>query len=145
MNRIECNWRLGPQRSRLPKLFSLVVIAAVAAAEISAMASVLAKEDPSRVELNGIVTDAACGATHGTKTHGDAECTRICARLGAGYALAVGKKIYVLTGHGSELNHFAGARVSVKGKMVGREILSVESVVPWALQATYERKTVRHW
>jgi hypothetical protein len=87
------------------------------------------------MQWTGIVTDADCGSTHGTKIRGDAACTRLCVSLGADYALAAGQRIYVLRGHRAELNAFAGDMVVVRGKMVSRNVVAVESVAPYILRA----------
>jgi hypothetical protein len=50
--------------------------------------------------------------------------------MGAGYALAVGKKVYILQGHQVELYKFAGDPVIVKGRIVSRDTVAVESVAP---------------
>jgi hypothetical protein len=127
---------LHSQRNTILKLVSVLIIAGIgAAAGRSAAASIIGKQDQSGIALSGVVTDSVCGGTHGTKTHGDAECTRVCVELGAGYALAIGKKIYALKGHELELNRFAGDRVLVKGKVVGPDTVAVESVVPWVVDA----------
>jgi hypothetical protein len=110
------------------------------AAGMSEAASIVAKQDQSGIAVSGIVTDSVCGGTHGTAPHGDAECTRMCVELGAGYALADGKKIYTLKGHEPELNRFAGDRVLVKGKIVGRDTVAVESVVPWVVEGADTRR-----
>jgi len=103
---------------------------------ISAKTSIAHKQDQSAVRLTGIVSDTTCGSTHGTKTHGDAECTRLCVKLGADYALAIGKRIYVLKGHEGELNTFAGDMVIVSGKIVKHDTVAVESVAPYTVWAT---------
>jgi len=127
---------LKGQRTSILKFLSALIIAGIGtAAGISAAASIIVKQDQPSIELSGIVTDSVCGGTHGTATHGDAECTRMCVELGAGYALAEGKKVYALKGHEPELNRFAGYRVLVKGKVVGRDTVAVESVVPWVVEA----------
>lgn len=128
---------LHSQRNTVLKLVSVVIIAGIgaAAAGRSATASIIGKQDQSGIALSGIVTDSVCGGTHGTKAHGDAECTRVCVELGAAYALSIGKKIYALKGHEPELNRFAGDRVLVKGKVVGPDTVAVESVVPWVVDA----------
>lgn len=124
------------QRTSILKFLSALIIAGIGtAAGISAAASIIVKQDQPSTELSGIVTDSVCGGTHGTATHGDAECTRMCVELGAGYAQADGKKIYALKGHEPELNRFAGDRVLVKGKVVGPDTVAVESVVPWLVEA----------
>jgi len=99
--------------------------------------SIVDRQDRSAMQLTGIVSDANCGSTHGTKVHGDADCTRLCVSLGAEYALAVGQRIYVLRGHPIELNAFAGDMVIVRGKVVGRNIVAVESVAPYLVSATF--------
>ncbi len=124
------------QRYTILKLVSVLIIAGIgASASRSAAVSIIGKQDQSGIALSGIVTDSVCGGTHGTATHGDAECTRMCVELGAGYALADGKKMYALKGHEAELNRFAGDRVLVRGKVVGRNTVAVEWVVPWVVEA----------
>jgi hypothetical protein len=91
---------LHSQRNTILKLVSVLIIAGIGtAAGRSAAASIIGKQDQSGIALSAIVTDSVCGGTHGTKSHGDAECTLVCVELGAGYALAIGKKIYALKGH----------------------------------------------
>src|SRR5215472_18951240 len=69
--------------------------------------------------LTGQVTDSMCGATHMDKSKTPAECTRTCVQQGQKYALVVGKKVYTLEGHDSELDKLAGQRVTVAGKLNG--------------------------
>ena len=108
----------------------------VAAVGTWAATSIVDRQQQSVLQLTGIVTDSDCGSTHGTRIHGDAACTRLCVSLGADYALAVGERIYVLRGHPAELNAFAGDMVIVRGKMVSRNVVAVESVAPYILRAT---------
>lgn len=118
------------------KLFSALVISSiVAAVGMSARTSIVDKQGQPAVVLTGIVSDTMCGSTHGTKAHGDAECTRTCVELGAGYVLAVGKKVYILQGHRTELDRFAGDEVLVKGKVLSRDTVAVESVAPVIVDA----------
>ena len=132
----QTSWGLHSQRNTILKLVSVLIIAGIGAvAGSSAATSIIGKQDQSGIALSGIVTDSVCGGTHGTKAHGDAECTRVCVELGAGYALAIGRKTYTLKGHEPELNRFAGDRVLVKGNVVGRDTVAVESVVPWVVEA----------
>lgn len=127
---------LHARRNSVRKFLLALIIAGIgAAAGMSAAASIVVKQDQSGIALSGIVTDSVCGITHGTATHGDAECTRTCVELGAGYVLADGRKMYVLKGHEPELNRVAGDRVLVRGKVVGRDTVAVESVVPWVVEA----------
>ena len=113
----------------LKVLSALVILSMVMAAAMSAGSSIGGKTQ-SGVTLTGIVTDTMCGNTHGTEARGDAECTRVCVTLGAGYALAVGKKVYMLQGHQADLDRFAGEAVIVKGKVRRRDTVVVESVTP---------------
>jgi len=114
------------------KVFSALVVTAVA---MFAGTSIGDTQGQSVVELTGIVTDTACGIQHGTKIGGNAECTRLCVKMGAEYALGVGKRVYILQGHQAELDRFAGDRVIVKGRMIGRGTMAVEWVVPLPVSA----------
>ena len=78
--------------------------------------------------LNGVVSDAMCGATHNMQNMTAADCTRMCAKQG-GYALVVGKDIYKLQGHEADLDKLAAQTVTVKGAVSGK-IITVESVAP---------------
>jgi hypothetical protein len=80
------------------------------------------------ITLTGVVTDSLCGGDHGIKALGDPECTRTCVALGAQYALAAGRKIYVLQGHELDLDRFAGSEVRVKGRTAGRDRVIVDQV-----------------
>jgi len=79
--------------------------------------------------LVGIVSDSMCGTGHATGGHGDRECTRTCVKLGANYALVANRNAYVLKGHESELDEYAGEKVIVAGAVNGNAI-TVESVAP---------------
>lgn len=86
------------------------------------------KAEAKQVTLQGIVSDAACGATH--KMMGDmtsAECTRACVKMGSKFALVVGKKVYTLEGKSDELDKLAGEEAEVTGKLSG-DTVQVESV-----------------
>lgn len=82
--------------------------------------------------LTGIVSDSMCGRGHTMNGQGDAECTRLCVKLGYNYALVVGRSLFILQGHETELNKFAGDIVMVTGT-VRRDTVTVESI------ATVER------
>jgi hypothetical protein len=129
--------RQQPSRLILKVLSALIISSIVTAVGMWADTSIVDRQDRSAMQLTGIVSDANCGSTHGTKVHGDADCTRLCVSLGAEYALAVGQRIYVLRGHPIELNAFAGDMVIVRGKVVGRNIVAVESVAPYLVSATF--------
>src|SRR5437588_2964771 len=72
--------------------------------------------------LTGIVSDSMCGAKHMAKDKSAAECTRMCVKQGSDYALVAGKKVYVLKGNASDLDKYAGERVTVKGSVTGNTI-----------------------
>jgi len=82
-----------------------------------------------RVILSGIVRDSMCGAGNTINGHGDRECTRICVKLGANYALMANKSLFILKGHESELDEYAGEKVIVAGAVSGN-IVRVESIAP---------------
>ena len=79
--------------------------------------------------LTGIVSDSMCGAHHMAKDKSPAECARMCVQQGQKYALVVGKKVYTLEGHESEVDKLAGTRATVKGTVQG-ETVAVNSVAP---------------
>ena len=79
--------------------------------------------------LTGVVSDSMCGAHHMAKDKSPAECTRMCVQQGQKYALVVGKKVYTLEGHESEVDKLAGTRATVKGTVQG-ETVAVNSVAP---------------
>ena len=79
--------------------------------------------------LTGVVSDSMCGAHHMAKDKSPAECTRMCVQQGQKYALVVGKKVYTLEGHESEVDKLAGTRATVKGTVKG-ETVAVDSVAP---------------
>jgi hypothetical protein len=127
--------RSQPSRAILRVFSALVISSMVTAVGTWAATSIVNSQHQSVLQLTGIVSDSDCGSTHGTKIHGDAACTRLCVSLGAEYALADGTRIYVLRGHPAELNAFAGEMVVVRGKMVNRNTVEVESVDPYLVSA----------
>jgi len=71
----------------------------------------------------GLITDDRCGARHPMDSgKSPTECTRMCVRSGARYALVDGDKKYVLDGSGTGLDKVAGQRASVAGTLVGDTI-----------------------
>lgn len=79
--------------------------------------------------FTGMVSDSMCGAKHMMKGKSAAECTRACVKQGSDYALVVGKKVYTLKGNTSDLDKYAGERVTVKGMLSGSTI-NAETVTP---------------
>ncbi|MDE3135354.1 MAG: hypothetical protein KGL59_02165 [Acidobacteriota bacterium] len=70
--------------------------------------------------LTGVITDTHCGA-NGHMGSADA-CVKKCIGMGAKYALAVGKKVYVLDPQEMAAEHPGGAEVRVKGTVEGDTI-----------------------
>ncbi|MGA2237091.1 MAG: hypothetical protein ABSG23_16630 [Terriglobales bacterium] len=81
--------------------------------------------------LTGQVSDAMCGAKHEEMPDRPAECTRVCVKHGANYALVVGDKVYILQTSDKaaldKLNDLAGAKAKVTGDVDGTTI-TVKSV-----------------
>lgn len=79
--------------------------------------------------LTGEVSDSMCGAKHMMPGKSAADCTRECVKGGSDYALVVGKKVYTLKGDKSELDKYAGEKVTVKGTVSG-DTVTAQSVAP---------------
>jgi hypothetical protein len=79
--------------------------------------------------LSGIVSDSLCGKGHAINGYGDRECTRVCVKLGANYALVASRSLFILKGHEVELDEYAGEKVIVTGAVNGNTV-RVESVAP---------------
>jgi len=104
-------------------------ILVLAATALLGTVSILAQTSGAQKTLTGVVSDAMCGQTHMMKDKADADCLRYCVKQGNKYALVVGKSVYTLEGHETELDKYAAQKVTVKGTVKG-EALTVESVVP---------------
>jgi hypothetical protein len=84
--------------------------------------------DPAALRtITGIVSDSMCGAKHMMKGKTPAECTRACVKGGSDYALVAGGKVYILKHDGTDLNQFAGERVTVTG-VVTDNTVTVKSI-----------------
>jgi len=77
--------------------------------------------------FTGTVTDDMCGKKHMSPGKPDAACTRECVKMGSGYALVVGDKVYKLKGAAAQLDKYAGAKATVTGTVSG-ETIEVTSV-----------------
>ena len=77
--------------------------------------------------LTGTVSDAMCGKKHMMAGKSAADCTRECIKEGSDYALVVGDKVYTLKGDKAAIDKFAGANVTVKGKLSGSTV-TMESI-----------------
>jgi len=74
--------------------------------------------------MEGVVTDAMCGAKH--KMADAAKCTMGCAGKGAGLALLVGDKVYKLDGKTDGLEKMGGSKAKVTGAVSG-DTITVDS------------------
>ena len=119
-------------------LSGIVISGALMAA--ATWAGTIAFDKQTAVTLTGTVSDSLCGNDHGIKAKGDTECTRMCADLGAEYALVVGHKLYVLHGHQADLERFAGKQVRVQGRAVTRDTVLVDHVTGWFSEAASAMK-----
>jgi hypothetical protein len=77
--------------------------------------------------LTGTVGDVMCGKKHTMGDDSPAQCTRECVKGGSDYALIVGDKVYTLKGNKTEMDKFAGAKVTVKGKVSG-SVVTADSI-----------------
>ncbi len=76
----------------------------------------------------GVVTDDMCGTgKHMLPGKSDADCVRECVKSGSKYALAVGKKLYILSGDAKQFDTLAGKKVAVTGETKGNTI-AVKSI-----------------
>lgn len=128
--------RLFPRRGYIRNLASALTLSAVIMGMgFSARTATINRDKlPWEIKriLSGIVSDSTCGIGHTINGHGDRECTRICVKLGTNYALVAGKSLFILKGHESELDEYAGEKVIVAGAVYGNT-LRVESVAPVGL------------
>ncbi len=106
---------------------STAVLLLTALLAMAVMAQTSSSQGGQEKTLTGIVSDNMCGATHMLKDKSAAECTRMCVKQSQKYALVVGQKVYTLEGHEAQLDKLAGARATVKGKVIGGT-LAVERV-----------------
>ena len=81
------------------------------------------------LELRGTITDSMCGKHHMMKNASAAECTRVCVKSGAEFALVSGDKVYTLKGDKAQFDKLAGANVIVKGDVNG-SIVTVKEILP---------------
>ena len=83
------------------------------------------QEAPSTAEqtYEGMVTCSRCGARH-SRALGQtaADCTRLCVRSGAGFALVDSDTTYLLDGDLGVLGRLAGKRARVVGELNGKTI-----------------------
>ncbi len=84
--------------------------------------------DPQTRTFQGMVTCSQCKAKHSAKLGRTAtDCTLVCVRGGAGFALIDGEKVYRLQGDPKLLKKFAGQRAQVTG-VEKDDVITVSSV-----------------
>lgn len=111
------------------KNFARKAILTVSAMAMACGMAFVAQANSATRTLTGVVSDSMCGKTHDMKNMSAAQCTRMCVKGGASFALVVGNKVIDLRGHSEELNKYAAQKVTVRGTMHGKDLL-VESVKP---------------
>ncbi|MGH9716736.1 MAG: hypothetical protein ACRD4R_08410 [Candidatus Acidiferrales bacterium] len=104
-------------------------ILVVSAAMLACAMGICAQAAGATKTLTGVVSDSMCGKTHGMKGMTDAQCTRMCVKGGASFALVVGDKVVDLRGDSAALSKYAARKVTVRGTMHGKDLV-VESVMP---------------
>ena len=110
---------------RLEKAYAISVVSLLVIGLSLAIARAEPQASTSQVWSGwvGKITDSTCGAMH--KTADAKECTLMCIRNGAKYALVVGEpaaKIYTLDGTASDFEPLAGAMAKVQGDLSGTTI-----------------------
>jgi hypothetical protein len=119
----------GKRRGENMKSFARKAILAVAATMMACGMGLVAQANSATRTLTGVVSDSMCGKKHEMKNMTAAQCTRMCVKGGASFALVVGDKVVDLRGDSAELNKYAAQKVTVRGTMHGKDLL-VESVKP---------------
>lgn len=79
--------------------------------------------------FSGTISDTMCGAHHMMKNATPAQCTRACVKQGSDFALVSGAKVYTLKGDKTQLDKYAGQKVTIKGEASG-DTITVTSVSP---------------
>lgn len=72
--------------------------------------------------FTGVLSDSMCGAKHMVPGKTDADCTQICVKAKAKYALVAGDKVYVLAGSLDAAPSLAGKHVEITGEKSGNTI-----------------------
>lgn len=111
------------------KYMPLAVLALLMISSLLFAQSSGASKAGKQATLNGVISDTMCGAKHMMAGKSAAECTRACVKADSDYALVVGEKVYTLKGNASELDKYAGERVTVKGTVSG-DTVDAQSITP---------------
>ena len=126
-------WRLFSRQGYIRTVaFALALSAVIMGIGSSGRTATINREKVpwgTKLILSGIVSDSMCGKGHAVNGHGDRECTRVCVKLGANYALVANRSLFILKGHEVELDEYAGEKVIVAGTVDGK-MVRVESIVP---------------
>ncbi len=126
-------WRLFSRQGYIRAVaFALALSAVIMGIGSSGRTATINREKVpwgTKLILSGIVSDSLCGNGHSVNGHGDRECTRMCVKLGANYALVASKSLFILKGHEVELDEYAGEKVIITGAVSGN-LVKVESIVP---------------
>jgi hypothetical protein len=96
-------------------------------------ASLTAPMKMGRADANtfiGLVSDSRCGPRHKLKDKSAEECTRVCQRAGASFALVAGERTYKLKGDSNDVAVLAGQKAKVTGTLQG------DTIVVQSIQAT---------
>ena len=100
------------------KRTSILAIALFSAFAIPAIQQARAAAEP----MDGVISDSMCGRKHMASAKTGAECTRMCVKQGASYALVTKDKVYTLAAKPETVARFAGKRVQVEGRVNGNTI-----------------------
>ena len=93
-----------------------------------ALAGLLAGAAPQT--FTGVITDTLCGARHNMKGHSDADCTKMCAKASAQYALFDGQNVLKLSDQKTPAR-FAAQTVKVTGTLDAKtNTIKVTSIEP---------------
>jgi hypothetical protein len=103
-----------------------LLIATLGAAAGTASSEEVAPQEtqsPAGQTYEGVVTCSRCGARHSaTLGQTAADCTRVCVRGGANFALVGADNTYILDGDVSVLGRLAGQRARIVGELSGKTI-----------------------
>lgn len=93
------------------KRSSILTIALLSAFTIPAIQQARAADQ----HVDGVISDSMCGRKHMATAKTGAECTQMCVKQGASYALVTKDKVYTLSAKPAALAPFAGKHVRVEG------------------------------
>jgi hypothetical protein len=72
--------------------------------------------------IDGVVSDTMCGRKHMFPAKTDEQCTRVCIKDKASYALVTDNEVYTLVGKARSIAPFAGKHVQIKGESKDKTI-----------------------